>query len=109
MPPTPNPFRQGKGRRARPIAGKAARASAGPKTKAPRQKPGVADDEEPVFVEATKISLSPEEEFRERLAERHHQPLFDVDACLANVRRQLEKSGGLSFADFLAYDRAKTT
>ncbi len=42
------------------------------------------------------------------MIERHGAD-FDADRCAQNVRRQLEKAGGLSMADFLACDAERTT
>jgi hypothetical protein len=53
-------------------------------------------------------ALTPVEEFRARCLERHG-PGFDVGRCIRNVQRQLEKRGGLTFEDFLAFDAAQTT
>jgi hypothetical protein len=100
QPPTPSPKGRG-AERARPPE-KAPPAGTEPNTKTVGSKKSFADDE-------SQRTLSPEDEFRRRLAERNHGPLFDVDGCIANVRRQLEKCGGLSVADFVAHDRAKTT
>jgi hypothetical protein len=51
--------------------------------------------------------LSPEQEFRERLKERHGAT-FDTKRCIQVVNRQLEKCG-LTLADFLAFDAERTT
>ena len=96
QPPTPSPG--GKG--SRPPAtvpecsGPIRERPAGKKTAKAK---AVDDDEAP----------PPEQEFRRRL-ERHGAG-FDADACVANVNRQLVKCGGLSFAEFVAYDQQHST
>lgn len=61
------------------------------------------DDEKPKTAAA-----DPEAEFRRRTTERHGAS-FDAGAALGSVRRQLAPCGGLTLADFLAYDQAQTT
>ena len=43
-----------------------------------------------------------------QLIERHGST-FDTDRCIQNIKRQLEKAGGLSMEDFLAADAERTT
>ena len=62
-----------------------------------------ADDDE-----RKQAALSPEREFRQRLVERHGSH-FDTDHCIRSVELQLQKCGGLSFTDFVAFDLARTT
>ena len=106
LPPTPSP--QGEGERPRP---KSPRKPEGPRREQPAEKTKtqefqkVDDDENP---KPRPLASSPEAEFRQRLIERHG-PLFDAEGCMKHVRKQLEKTGGLSLADFLAFDTARTT
>ena len=58
------------------------------------------DDDDP--------NQTPEQRFAARLL-RRHGATFDSDTCIANVRRQLEKCTGVTLADFLSFDRQKTT
>jgi hypothetical protein len=55
---------------------------------------------------ATKASAD-DDEFLRRLRQRHGED-FDAQACLASVKRQLEKRG-LSLSDFLPFDSLHTT
>ena len=81
------------------------------------QKPGTGTGTkpEPVFFDddddpkaEPKPTLSPEAEFSERLAARHGAS-FDFITCTANVKHQLAKVGGLTFADFLEFDSVRST
>jgi hypothetical protein len=65
------------------------------------------DDDEPKS-QPRPLSLSPEQEFRDRLKERHGT-LCDADGCVQAVQRQLEKCFGLSMTEFLAFDAQHTT
>ena len=81
------------------------RESAGTQNKKTRKLKNSDDDEKP---KPRQQAASPEAEFRERLTERHGA-IFDVERCMQNVRRQLDKAGGVTMADFLAADLERTT
>jgi hypothetical protein len=99
LPPTPSP--QGRGA---PPRAKTARKPADP--------PRAPADAKTQNTSTQKIDddgkpKPPEQEFRERLRERHG-PLFDIDRCVEHVRKQLDKCA-VPMADFVDYDAANTT
>jgi hypothetical protein len=65
-----------------------------------------ADDDEHC-AKPTSPTLSPEQEFCQRLRKRHGAS-FDVDTCVACLKRQMDRRG-ISFPEFLGYDAQRTT
>jgi hypothetical protein len=104
-PPTPSPSEGGDAPRVerRQQPGASSREwRAGP------QKEKHLDDDE-TKLQPPAQPLTPEEQFRQILRERHGAQ-FNADRCAQNVKRQLAKSMiGLSMANFLSYDAERTT